>query len=189
MSSRDHVLVVDDDPSVVHVVQTLLEDEDYDVSVAFNGKEALEAILSGLSPDLIILDVMMPILDGWGFWQATRSVETLAEVPVVVVSADGTMPAKAAEAGVPAYLRKPFEMDELLLTIEQLLERRAQRSYQEGYRAGLADGHQDAYRAGYLAGHRDAQYQQHHGRPSTDQPDRHLGHRPNGGHDGTFLTH
>ena len=67
MSSRDHVLVVDDDPSVVHVVQTLLEDEDYDVSVAFNGKEALEAILSGLSPDLIILDVMMPILDGWGF--------------------------------------------------------------------------------------------------------------------------
>ena len=155
MPAREHVLVVDDDPSIVDVVQALLQDEDYDVSVAFNGKEALEAVSSGLKPDIILLDIMMPILDGWGFWQATRSLDTLSQVPIVIVSADSSMPDKATEAEVPAYLHKPFDVEDLLLTIQKLLERRAEHSYQAGYRAGRADGHQNGYSEGYRAGRAD----------------------------------
>lgn len=118
MPTSRHVLIVDDDAPILDALQTLLEDEGFVVSTATNGRDALTAVQGGLRPDIILLDVMMPVMDGWSFWRATRDLPEVARIPVVVVSADRDITGKAAAAGVPAALAKPFDIDDLLKVID-----------------------------------------------------------------------
>ncbi len=106
------VLVVDDDRDICEVVQTVLELEGYAVVTAGDGAEALARLRAGVRPCLIILDLMMPNMNGMQFREQQQDPE-LRAIPVVVLSGDGRAGMKAATLGVEG-LRKPVELDVLL---------------------------------------------------------------------------
>ena len=123
---RGQILLVEDDRSIRVALQGILEDEGYGVATAENGRQALERLRAGAAPDLIVLDLRMPIMDGWEFRAAQKGDPLLARIPVLAVSADGS--AKAAAIDAEAYLRKPLSTDALLNAIGRVLgesERRA----------------------------------------------------------------
>lgn len=108
------ILVVDDDPDILDALSEILEGEGYRVRRARNGREAFER-LGPVPPQLILLDLMMPVMDGWEFATRMRQDdETPAEVPIIVLSADRNVGAKARELGAVGHLSKPFELGELL---------------------------------------------------------------------------
>ena len=119
MSRGRCVLVVDDDPAIRDIIGTALEDAGYRVERAANGREALDTA-DRCRPHAVVLDVMMPVLDGWEFlahW-SRRPIEQRA--PVLVVSDVGGRHA-AVELGARDFLAKPFELDTLLGKLAGLL--------------------------------------------------------------------
>jgi DNA-binding response OmpR family regulator len=121
MSPALSVLVVDDDSDVRTLVTTLLGRAGYLVAEAENGRAALKA-LYGQRPDLVVLDVNMPDLDGWGTLERIRE---LSDVPVIMLSARGEELEKvrALRAGADDYVTKPFGRQELLARVETVLRR------------------------------------------------------------------
>ena len=113
MSKQPVVLVVDDDPDILEALAEILEAEGFDVRRARNGKEALDK-LEPEPPHLILLDLMMPVMDGWEFSQRMKTRPTASAVPVIVLSADRTVSTKAREIGAVGHLAKPFELNDLL---------------------------------------------------------------------------
>jgi two-component system, chemotaxis family, chemotaxis protein CheY len=109
------VLVVDDDPDILDAICDILDGEGYRVVRARNGLEALQQ-LDGERPAIILLDLMMPVMDGLAFAQALRARGLDREIPIVVISADGN-PQKAAAVGARGYLAKPFDIDALLAQV------------------------------------------------------------------------
>ena len=110
------ILVVDDDPEILAMLRDFLEGEGLTVRTAENGAEALEA-LEELAPALILLDMRMPVLDGWGFAEKFR--ERQLGYPIVVMTAAESARRWAEEIGATAYIAKPFDVNELLQTIER----------------------------------------------------------------------
>jgi CheY-like chemotaxis protein len=108
------ILVVDDDPDVREVLQQFLTLEGYEVSTATNGREALERLHTGQLPGLILLDLMMPEMDGFAFRAKQRSDPTLAPIPVVIITAVHDAKRSAAKLGVSEWMVKPVEFDELV---------------------------------------------------------------------------
>jgi CheY-like chemotaxis protein len=117
MSAKPLILVVDDDLSTVEALSSLLEDEGYDVLQAFNGKVALNQLRTLPRPNAIILDLMMPVMDGWEFRRQQQQMADAASIPVVVVSA--LRQAKPFE-GAAAVLTKPLDIDALLGVMNQI---------------------------------------------------------------------
>jgi two-component system response regulator MprA len=114
------VFVVDDDEWVHEALTMALEAEGYRVIGAHDGLEALEQ-LEEHRPKLILLDWMMPRLDGPGFAQALAQRGLRPAVPIIVLTADGNARQKAEQVGAEAVLRKPFDLLELLATVERIL--------------------------------------------------------------------
>jgi CheY-like chemotaxis protein len=112
------VLIVDDDPAIRDVLTELLTDEGYAAIAAPHGADAL-ASLEQIRPCLILLDLMMPVMDGFAFRAVQRSDPQLAEIPVIVLSAFPASIEAAAELDAAAYLRKPVRLDRLLATVER----------------------------------------------------------------------
>jgi CheY-like chemotaxis protein len=117
--ARGRVLVVEDEDHVRDAMAPLLEREGYEVRSAENGREALRSLKTELLPDIILLDLRMPVMDGWEFRARQLDDPLLGRIPVVAVSADGTPQALAISAR--AFLRKPVTADELLGTIGRVL--------------------------------------------------------------------
>jgi CheY-like chemotaxis protein len=117
------VLVVDDDPDILDAICDILEGEGYRVSRARHGLEALDRVEEEL-PSIILLDLMMPVMDGLAFSQALRQRRVQHRIPIVVISADGN-PQKAAAVGAQGYLAKPFDIDSLLTQVAQMVGRPA----------------------------------------------------------------
>jgi CheY-like chemotaxis protein len=115
------ILVVDDEPQVVWVLQFSLEAEGYQTFAANNGVEALSEI-SEHRPTMMVLDIMMPTMDGWSVLEAMTELPRDERPRVVVVSALASLRdrAKAAELGADAYVPKPFNVDELLEVLHGL---------------------------------------------------------------------
>jgi two-component system, OmpR family, alkaline phosphatase synthesis response regulator PhoP len=115
------VLVVDDEPQVVWVLRFGLESEGYDVATARNGVEALEQI-SIHRPELMVLDVMMPKMDGWTVLRELAKLPAAERPRVVMVTALASVDdkAKATALGADAYVPKPFDVDELLQVLHGL---------------------------------------------------------------------
>ena len=105
------VLVVDDDASIRDTIAELLSEEGYQVVVAAHGREALELIRGGVRPQLIVLDLMMPVMDGWQFLEVRAADPELSAVPVVVVSAT---PETLQPPETCAFVRKPMRLEHLL---------------------------------------------------------------------------
>jgi CheY-like chemotaxis protein len=115
------VLVVDDEEPIRAIVAEALSDEGYRVLTAPNGADALELVRAA-EPDGVLLDLMMPVLDGWGFLNACRQEELCGKTPVLVMSAYRKL-AEAAptELRVDRYLAKPFEIDDLIEAVKELV--------------------------------------------------------------------
>lgn len=111
---QNTVLVVDDDTSILDTVSSILSGEGYDVVSAATGQEALAAV-ARKQPLLILLDMRMPIMDGWAVARALR--EQGINVPIVVMTAAESAKRWADEVGAEGYLAKPFGLDELLATV------------------------------------------------------------------------
>lgn len=114
------VLVVDDDEDIRFAMSDTLEAEGYRVLLAEDGLDALAKLRAGGErPHLILLDLMMPNMDGCGFCAAKQQDPQLSAIPVVIVSADARVSQKAAELGVAGCLAKPVRIAELVATIER----------------------------------------------------------------------
>lgn|SRR2546426_4715534 len=111
------ILVVDDDPSILATISEILELEGYEVRTATNGQEALASVEREL-PSLVLLDMRMPVLDGWGFARGLR--ERGLDVKVLVMTAAENARHWAREIGANDYLAKPFELSDLLSAVERL---------------------------------------------------------------------
>jgi CheY-like chemotaxis protein len=120
MAQRPRVLVVDDEPGLREIANRILTAQGYEVSCAANGNEALARLHSGLRPDLILLDLMMPVMDGWEFLRRQKQDESLASIPVVVISSNDAVALRAAAAGAINCLKKPLHFRELSATLERL---------------------------------------------------------------------
>ncbi|HXN31831.1 MAG TPA: response regulator [Polyangiaceae bacterium] len=107
------VLVVDDDEAIRQVIAEVLRDEGYDVVCAENGVQALRELHKESRPDLMLLDLMMPVMSGWEVLEELQASDTLSRVPVVVVSA-------MSAPGVFEHLSKPIDLDDLLTTVARL---------------------------------------------------------------------
>ncbi|WP_309889684.1 response regulator [Archangium sp.] len=117
------LLVVDDDTDLREALEEVLRDAGYTVLAAGNGREALEVLARARPlPGLVLLDMMMPVLDGLGFSQEMRTVPEWKDIPVVVFSASAGNAAVASQVGARAYLRKPVDVEVLLETIGQHVE-------------------------------------------------------------------
>jgi CheY-like chemotaxis protein len=115
------VLICDDDPVILRLLQVNLEIEGYDVVIAHHGEEAVTMALAE-APDLIVLDIMMPRMDGYEACRQIRSHEETKEVPIVFLSARAQQSDidKGRAYGVSDYLTKPFDPTDLLEVIERL---------------------------------------------------------------------
>jgi DNA-binding response OmpR family regulator len=116
------ILIVDDEPYIVIPVEFLMRREGYEVTVARDGEAGLEAIRTD-PPDLVILDVMMPKLNGFEVCEAVRADPALAPVRILMLTAKGreAEKKKGLELGADAYIPKPFSTHELVETVRSLL--------------------------------------------------------------------
>ncbi|QRN93956.1 response regulator [Archangium violaceum] len=114
------MLVVDDDPDILEALSEILEAEGFEIRRARNGKEALER-LEPEPPQLILLDLMMPVMDGWEFAQRMRQKPSVANIPLIVLSADRNVGSKATDIGAVGHLAKPFELNDLLDMVRRSL--------------------------------------------------------------------
>jgi CheY-like chemotaxis protein len=118
MTMPRHILLVEDDPSIQGAVSLLLEREGFTVTCAGNGEEAMRMLEAGADPALILLDMMMPVMNGLEFRRAQLSDSRLAGIPVVVLSAT---PGSEERPDLPppqAVMPKPFDIDQLLAVVE-----------------------------------------------------------------------
>ncbi len=114
------VLIVDDDTGVQETLEAILEFEGYEVAIAHDGLEALEW-LTQATPDLVLLDLMMPRLDGFGVVRELEQRGRRSAMPIVVLTADGRAKEKAEQVGADGYVAKPFELNNLLAEIERVM--------------------------------------------------------------------
>jgi two-component system alkaline phosphatase synthesis response regulator PhoP len=128
MSSKAKIMVVEDNIDELKLIKMTLEPEGYEVVTAMNGKEAQEKI-SGNKPDFIVLDVMMPEMDGFSFCSWLKSNEIYRDIPVVLLTGvgghiyDSKYPLKGVmQSEADEYLEKPLKPEDLLKTISKLLK-------------------------------------------------------------------
>ena len=114
------ILIVEDDLDVREALTQVLEFEGYAVAGVTNGQEALDRLRAGEHPSLILLDLMMPVMDGLQFRAAQMRDPSLAHIPVIVISADGKVDQKVASLGVAGYMKKPLDVDSLLALIARV---------------------------------------------------------------------
>lgn len=121
MGAEDkRILIADDDPVILRLIQVNLELEGYQVLTANNGQEAVDAANAEI-PDLVILDIMMPRLDGYQACEQLKSNDVTKEIPVIFLSAKAQSGdiEKGRSYGVAEYLTKPFDPSELLEVVER----------------------------------------------------------------------
>jgi signal transduction histidine kinase len=120
-AKTDHILVVDDSPDNLFLVQTILEEEGYEISLAEDGRVALD-LIDQSPPDLVLLDVMMPEMDGFEVTKRIRENPKLPFMPILLITAfDQPSVVKGLDSGADDFIRKPVEVDELLARVRSLL--------------------------------------------------------------------
>lgn len=122
MSQKAKILIVDDEPFNVDYLEQELEDLDYEIITASNGQEALEKIHSE-QPDLILLDLMMPVLDGFAVLEEIKADTFLRTTPVIIVSAanDSKSVVKGIKQGADDYITKPIDAEHLKSKLKEHL--------------------------------------------------------------------
>lgn len=116
------ILIVDDEPSIIVPVQFLMEQNGYDVRIAFSGEEAMETVETN-PPDLILLDIMLPIIDGFEVCQRIRENPRWDKIKIILLTAMGSDAnvAKGLALGADAYIIKPFSNVDIVKKVKELL--------------------------------------------------------------------
>lgn len=121
MGHAARILVIDDDDEIRGALSEVLVDEGYEVVCARNGEEALAQLAAPLAPSAILLDLTMPVMDGWTFRRRQRMDPRLADIPTVVISATPPEEARAGGLlGAAAVLPKPFDAERLVETLQRI---------------------------------------------------------------------
>ena len=113
-------MICDDDPGILEVLEMMLEIEGYTVFTESNSTNLIKEITTNL-PDLLLMDLWMPVLSGDQLLKTIRSTKELQNLPVIILSASVDGNDIAAEAGANAFIAKPFDMDDVALKIEEVL--------------------------------------------------------------------
>lgn len=123
MADKSRILVADDEPHIRRILQFLLEQEGFRVHLVADGEEAWKAVTS-FQPDLVLLDVMMPRMDGFSVLEIIRAGFETSRLPVILLTAKGEVEdrVRGLKGGANDYVIKPFNQDELLLRVKNLLE-------------------------------------------------------------------
>ena len=116
------ILIVDDEPSIIVPLQFLMEQNGYEVMVAFSGEEAMETIAQ-TPPDLILLDIMLPVIDGFEVCQRVRENLDWHKIPIIMITAMGSEVnvAKGLALGANAYITKPFSNADVIRLVKDFL--------------------------------------------------------------------
>ena len=117
--SKGQVLIVEDDTDLRQALSQVLSEEGYRVGGAEHGRHALEQLRDGVRPCLILLDLTMPVMNGWQFREEQRHDPDLASIPVVVISAGANLSEQVAPLGIQDYIRKPIQLGQLLATVQR----------------------------------------------------------------------
>lgn len=118
---RGRVLIVEDDPDFGLLLSEILEMSGYATATARDGVAALEHLRTEVRPDVIMLDLMMPRMDGWAFRREQAKQPEIASIPVIIMSADGNVGRKASEINAQGYLMKPPQMAVLLRELHRVV--------------------------------------------------------------------
>jgi CheY-like chemotaxis protein len=113
LEHRGSILIVEDDEDIRAAMAELLESEGFDVAVASNGQEGLEVLSQMRAPCLVLLDLMMPVMNGEDFLRHVRKDPSMDSVPVIIVTASG----RTLLPGTQGLLKKPFEINDLFATV------------------------------------------------------------------------
>lgn len=119
------VLIVEDDQFMLDSLATILQEEGYETLKAENGQRALEVLKEGPSPDLILLDMIMPVMNGWDFATAYRQ-EFNSETPIIVISGAADVAKRAEDIKADACLPKPYDLNEILQLIRSYFLKKKQ---------------------------------------------------------------
>jgi CheY-like chemotaxis protein len=114
------ILVIDDDPAILDLIAQVLLEEGYEVLAVSNGQTAVD-LARKLRPHLILLDLMMPQMNGWQVTDVLKADPQTRAIPILLLSARREMARTANELGVTAYLEKPFDLDDLLSRVQRIL--------------------------------------------------------------------
>jgi CheY-like chemotaxis protein len=115
------ILVVDDEPLIAMALEAVLEDAGYQVATAANGQQGLEQLTKMPCPELVLLDMMMPVMNGPAMLAAMAADQNLSGIPVIVLSSLPEEAVRARAKGAAAILRKPYTVDEILNVITRVL--------------------------------------------------------------------
>ncbi|MBQ4803645.1 response regulator [Aquimarina sp. MMG015] len=124
MIKHKKILIIDDEPSIVMALENILLAQSYEVKTAYNGKEGLKKAKQ-FNPDLILLDIMMPLMDGLEFSSLIRKDKVLSNVKIIFITAKGEINDKkdGYSMGCDDYIIKPFSTEEIISRIEFLLDK------------------------------------------------------------------
>jgi CheY-like chemotaxis protein len=114
------ILLAEDDPEIQSSLAEALGDEGYVVDLASNGRSALRYLENGYRPDVIILDLMMPVMNGWAFRAVQLAEPTTKDIPVVLLSAGSNLHLIATELQTPYYMKKPVEIGRLFEMLREI---------------------------------------------------------------------
>jgi CheY-like chemotaxis protein len=122
------IMLVDDEPDVIYLIKKILEREGYEVSEVYNGKDCLERV-EGENPDLILLDVMMPGIDGWEVSRTLKTRENTKHIPIVMLTvrvSEDSVEKSFKYAHADGHIGKPVNTEKMLNTLKWVLENRAE---------------------------------------------------------------
>lgn len=114
------ILIIDDEPHIVKTIKDRLEFAGYTVITAYDGEEGLKKV-NEEKPDLILLDILMPKMDGYNFLRALKLDENIKDIPVIILTAKAQMKELFVPEGILNYITKPFDQKELLEKISKAL--------------------------------------------------------------------
>ncbi|RIX52984.1 DNA-binding response regulator [Paenibacillus nanensis] len=135
---RPHIVVVDDDDKIISMLRRSLAFEGYEVTTASNGAEGLKKLLT-IEPDLLILDVMMPQIDGWEVCRRVRQGGSAVPIMMLTAKDDVIDRVKGLDLGADDYVVKPFALEELLARVRALLRRKSDKFEEQGSQLSFED--------------------------------------------------
>ena len=113
------ILIIEDNEDIASALNQVLSDSGYQIETAKNGKEGLDHLINRELPDLILLDLFLPIMNGFEFRLRQMKIPYLQNIPVIVMSADACVSNRCKQMNVESFLKKPFELGDLLDLVEQ----------------------------------------------------------------------
>ncbi len=121
MNTHKKILIVEDNPDIGQVLAEVLSDCGHNVEVAVNGKDGLDHLFNHQIPDVIILDIFMPVIGGVEFMKRLHAIPALAFIPIIGMSADAMVKQRCHACGIQHFLKKPFELPDLMKILEEII--------------------------------------------------------------------